>query len=310
MPEPREGRPTLSVGITTRNRLTSLARCVASLDSLADLLTDVLIVDDSSEIPIQSALDDLPARLRAKVTLIRQAAREGYIVARNAMVARARSDFVLLMDDDAFLVEDRGVRRALDLMAGHAGIGAVACALAHEDGSPWPSAMQPSPARYVSYVPAYIGFAHLVRRRLFLDLGGYRELFHFYGEEKDYCLRLINAGYHVIYDPQALVAHMVDPSGRSDIRYLRYAIRNDCLSSLYNEPLPLPLMTIPLRLYRFGKMRRHGGVHDPDGLRWIVAEILHALPIVIRDRRPVRWASLRRWRWLRRAWPAFRPEPA
>lgn len=310
MPEPPERQLRLSVGITTRNRPKSLRRCVASLDRLADLLTDILVVDDSSDIPLEPVLDDLPTRLRTKLTLIRQPAREGYIVARNTIVARAHSEVVLLMDDDAFLLDDGGVRRALDLMAGHSKIGALACALAHEDGSPWPSAMQPSPAGYVSYVPAYIGFAHLVRRRLFLDLGGYRELFHFYGEEKDYCLRVINAGYHVIYDPQALVAHVVDPSGRSEIRYVRYVIRNDCLSALYNEPLPLPLLTVPLRLCRYGKMRRHRGVRDPGGLRWIVAEVYRALPRVISERRPVRWASLRRWRRLRRVWPAFRPEPA
>jgi len=185
----------------------------------------------------------------------------------------------------------------------------VACAMAHEDGTPWPTSMQPSPAQYLSYVPAYIGFAHLLRRRLFLDLGSYRPLFYFYGEEKDYCLRLLNAGYHVVYDPHALVAHLVDPSGRSKARYLRYVIRNDCLYSMFNEPLALMCATIPVRLYRYLKMSRHGNVSDPGGFRWIVSELAKSVPAVMRDRKPVRWSSVRRWHWLRRALPAFRPEP-
>ena len=311
MATPPEARARqLSVGVATRNRPASLARCVASLAILGDLVTDIIVVDDSSDEPVQQVLDGLPAALLAKLTFIAQPGQQGPIVARNTMVALAKSDIVLLLDDDTLIVEDSGIRRALELILEHPDVGAVACAMAHADGSPWPSSMQPSPVQYLSYVPAYIGFAHLLRRRLFLDLGSYRSLFYFYGEEKDYCLRLLNAGYHVVYDPQALVAHLVDPSGRSQARYLRYVVRNDCLYSLYNEPLPLLCATIPVRLYRYLKMSRHSNVKDPGGFLWIVRELAASLPAVMRDRKPVRWASVRRWRRLRRLSPAFRPEPA
>lgn len=300
----------LSVGIATRNRAASLVRCVASLAILGDLVSDIIVVDDSSDEPVRPALDGLPADLLAKLTFITQPDQQGPIVARNTMVQLARSEVVLLLDDDTLIVDERGIRRAFDLIVQHPDVGAVACAMAHADGSPWPSSMQPSPAQYLSYVPAYIGFAHLLRRRVFLDLGSYRPLFYFYGEEKDYCLRLLNAGYHVVYDPDARVAHLVDPAGRSQARYLRYVIRNDCLYSLYNEPLPLMCATIPVRLYRYLKMSRRGNVRDPGGFRWIVAELTKALPAVMRERKPVRWSSVRRWRRLRRAVPAFRPELA
>jgi GT2 family glycosyltransferase len=307
---PESGAQTLSVGITTRNRPDALARCLASLAILNDLITDVIVVDDASDVPIRSALDTIPAELRAKLTLIIQEARDGYIVARNTMVKRAQSSIVLILDDDTLIVDDRGLRRAFELIVEHPNVGAVACAMAHEDGSPWPAETQPSPARYLAYVPAYIGFAHLLRRDLFLQLGSYRALFYFYGEEKDYCIRLLNAGYHVVYDPEALVAHLVDPGGRSPARYLRYVIRNDCFYSLCNEPFPLPLISLPIRLYRYEKMRRHGHVEDPGGLRWIVSELVRALPAIARERKAVRWASLKRWRELRRTRPAFNRQVA
>lgn len=300
----------LSVGIATRNRPESLARCVASLSILGDLVTDIIVIDDSSDVPVRPALDRLAADLLAKLTFISQPDHQGYIVARNSMVSLAKSEIMLMLDDDTLLLDDRGILRDLDLILQHGDVGAVACAMAHADGSPWPSSMQPSRATYLSYVPAYIGCAHLLRRSVFLQLGSYRSSFYFYGEEKDYCLRLLNAGYSVVYDPDALVAHLVDRSGRSQARYLRYVIRNDCLSALYNEPLLLSLATIPVRLYRYLKMRRHGHVQDSGGFRWIVTELVTALPEVVRDRRPVRWASIRRWRWLRRTLPAFRPELA
>jgi GT2 family glycosyltransferase len=306
-PEPHRQ---LSVGIATRNRTSSLLRCLASLALLGDLVIDITVVDDSSDEPVEPALATLPPALREKLTFIAQPGRQGYLVARNTMVARAKCEIVLLLDDDAMIIQESGIRRAVDLISSHSTIGAVAFAMADDDGTPCPASMQPSPATYRSYIPAYIGFAHLLRRRPFLDLGGYRPLFHFYGEEKDYCLRLMDAGYHVVYAPDVLVAHLFDLSGRSPERYLRYVIRNDCLYSMYNEPLPLMCATLPVRLYRYLKMSRHSDAKDPGGFRWIVSELVKSIPAVVRDRQPVRWSTVKRWRQLRHALPAFRPEPA
>jgi GT2 family glycosyltransferase len=251
----------------------------------------------------------VPAVAR-KIRFVEQPGSQGPIVARNRMVGLAANDCVLLLDDDAYVIDAAAIERAVDLFHRNGRIGAVACAQAEADGSPWPAAMQPSPVEYDCYVTAYIGFAHLLRRSVFLALGGYQESFHFYGEEKDYCLRLLHAGYDVVYLPAARVAHVPDPSGRSDARYLRYVIRNDCLSALYNEPLPLLLLTVPLRLARYSAMRRHGRVNDPGGLRWVIAELVRALPRIWRNRTPVGWGSIRRWRRLRRSWPAFESRQA
>ena len=302
--------PSLSIGITTRNRPASLVRCLSSLAPVADLVREIIVVDDSSDVDVETPLAAVAAALRQKVVFVPQPGARGYIVARNRIMRDATSEYVLLLDDDACLLQGDAIRAALAAIHGSADVAAVACAQAEADGSPWPASMQPSPVSYPCYVPTFIGFAHLLRRSVFLELGGYREAFHFYGEEKDYCLRLLNAGYHVVYLPSALVAHITDPSGRSESRYLRYVIRNDCLSALYNEPLPLPLATVPLRLVRYGSMRRNGSVRDPAGPFWIVKELAVSLPRVIADRTPMRWSSLREWRRLRRSWPKFEPEIA
>jgi hypothetical protein len=107
--------------------------------------------------------------------------------------------------------------------------------------------------------------------------------------------------------PTALVAHVPDPSNRNRAKHLRYLCRNDCLTSLYNEPLPLALGSLPVRLARYLRMRRAGDVHDPGGLPWIVQGLASAAPDIARNRRPVSWASMRRWRSLRRSPEAFVP---
>jgi len=300
----------LTIGVTTRNRPESLARCLASLVALGDLVTEIIVIDDTSDLPVREALATLVPAIRRKITFITQPDRQGYIVARNAIMRSAATRYVLLLDDDTYVLDPAPLREILGMLEAHPDVGAVGCAQANADGSPWPASMQPSPVSYPCCVPSFIGFAHVLRRGVFLMLGGYRESFQFYGEEKDYCLRLLNAGYRVVYVPSALVAHIPDTVGRSQSKYVRYAIRNDCLSGLYNEPLPMVVLTLPMPLARYSAMPRNSDEEDPGGFRWLVTSLVTALPEIWRNRTPVTWASIWRWRSLRRAPEAFDAAPA
>ena len=298
MPECR-----LTVGVVTKNRPASLRECLLSLAVLGDVLSEVIVVDDTSDVPADRALVDLPAAISQELRVIRQTRHEGYIVARNTIMREAATDYVLLMDDDAALLDGESIRDALRLLDAHPRIGAIACAMAERDGSPWHPATQPAPVDYTCYVPTFIGFAHILRRRLFIDLAGYRESFHFYGEEKDYCLRMLDAGFNIVYMPRARVVHAPDPAGRSRSKYVRYVIRNDCLFALYNEPLPLALVSVPIRLGRYRSMTRD--FDDRGGFAWIVRELVRQLPSILGSRRPVSWTTVRQWRRVGRTWPAF-----
>lgn len=294
----------LTVGITTRNRPASLVRCVRSLAALGDLVAKIIVVDDTSDAPIADALAALEADVARKVEIVVQTEQQGYIVARNTIVRRAGTRYVLLVDDDTYVLDPApfpAIVRALDA---NPAIGAVACAQATASGEPWAPWTQPSQAPFACFIPSFIGFAHVVRRDVFLALGGYREELHYFGEEKEYCLRLLHEGHRVLYMPAALVAHVPDQASRNRAKHLRYIVRNDCLSALYNEPLPLAIGSLPIRLARYVRMKRAGGVEDPEGLGWIVKEVAAAVPDVARRRRPVSWASIRAWRRLRRT-----PEP-
>jgi len=165
---------------------------------------------------------------------------------------------------------------------------------------PWDASMQPGRGGAASYVPSFIGFAHMVRRRVFLEIGGYREAFTFYGEEKDFCLRLIDAGYRTVYLPDALVIHEPDRAGRSRQRYLRYVTRNDCLAALYNEPWHRAAWMIPGRLLLYFRMRRAWQIDDPGGWFWIVRELWTHLGSILRERKPVSAETRAIWKRLRR----------
>jgi GT2 family glycosyltransferase len=282
----------LSIGITTRNRPEALCRCLRSIAS-AFPSADVLVFDDGSDRPVSEIVAGADLALRVRV--LRDDTSGGYIVGRNAIVEQAQHETVLLLDDDTVLLGASAVARGMALLAADPTVGAIAFAQAEADGRPWPVAMQPGQNRGPAYVPAFIGFAHLLRRSLFRALGGYRARFVFYGEEKDFCLRMLEAGYRVVYLPDALVAHVPAPQGRHPVRYVRYAIRNDCLSTLYNEPWPLVAAGLPVRLWRYRRMAAGIPGGDRGGFAWLIGELGRALSTLASERRPVRWATVREW---------------
>jgi GT2 family glycosyltransferase len=285
----------LSIGITTRNRPDALRACLASLEAIRHLDPEVLLFDDGSTAPAAEQIAGSPLPVR----IIRDASAPGYIVGRNRLVAAAGGTFVLLLDDDTRLLSAAGVESAIGVLRADPRVAAIAFAQAEADGRPWPAAMQPSRARVPAVVPSFIGFAHLLRRSVFLDLSGYRESFEFYGEEKDYCLRLLDAGYQTVYLPDALIAHVTDAATRDRRRYLRFVARNDCLGTLYNDPMTRLLWMLPARFALYFHMRRGWKIRDPWGGWWLAGDVLRRIPAVWKERRPVSRGTLARWRALR-----------
>lgn len=295
----------LTVGVTTRNRPDSLRRCLDSLQRVSHLLAEVIVVDDASDVPVSDevgseSFPELPLRI------VRQFSQDGYIVARNRMVREATTEAVLLLDDDTVVVDPHAIECALETLRADDGLAAVAFAQGNAEGEPWPATMQPAAVNYPCQTPTYIGFAHLVRRSVFLELGGYRELFQFYGEEKEFALRVLNAGYRIIYLPQCVIAHLADPAGRNLLRYYRSYVRNDCFAALYSLPWSVALSVIGSRLWCYhSTARRHLGLADPEGRQWLLSELRTAWPQIRPDRRPVRYRTLWRWRQLRRRPPVY-----
>ena len=91
----------------------------------------------------------------------------------------------------------------------------------------------------------------LVRKAVFDRLGGYDEDLAFYGPENvDWCLRVRNAGFRIVYAPKAKLWH----KGRVGVGwmplYIQYQIRNDfVLISKHMRPLKASLAALMLCLY-------------------------------------------------------------
>jgi GT2 family glycosyltransferase len=287
----------VTVGIATRDRPEALERCLASLADLAGLVAEVIVVDDGSTPPARGRER---AREGPPVRFIRHDPSRGLAACRNRIAAEASTPWVLNLDDDAFVLTRHAVERAVRVLERDPAVAAVALAQADARGRPYPPAAQPYPVDYPAYVPTFLGYGFVARRDAFLEVGGFRARLGINGEEKELCLRLLDRGWRVVYLPDAHVGHVAAHAGRDARRYLHQTVRNTTLGALLDEPFPLVLAGVALRLYSYYPMRRGWGIDDPGGMRVLLRGLARELPAVLRERTPVRWGTIRRWRALTR----------
>ncbi len=301
---PAQPPPSVTVGIATKNRPEALLRCLRSLRLLHGLAAEAVVVDDASdapvEAPVRAALGvDLPLEVR----FIRHDASLSLAACRNRIAREAATPWVLNLDDDAFVVTREAVETAVRVLEADPAVAAVAFAQCDDAGVAYPPSAQPLPVGFPAYAATFIGYAHLLRRDAFLGVGGFRERLGINGEEKELSLRLLDRGWRVVYLPGARIGHVADQAGRDARRYLHQTVRNNALGALYDEPFPLVLAGTALRLYSYFPMRKGWRIHDPGGLGTIVRGLARDLPAVLRERSPVRWETIRRWRAMTRSAP-------
>lgn len=227
---PASGAPCATVVITTRNRKDDLRAAIASARAQS-VRPEVLVIDDGST-------DGTSDMVRAEfpgVRLDRADESSGLIVQRNRGAALARGEIVFSIDDDAAFSTPDVVAQTLREFD-HPRVGAVAIPFVNVNQSP--AVFQRAPqAEGVWVASTYIGTAHAVRRELFLRLGGYRGALVHQGEEGDYCIRMLQAGYVVRLGRADVIHHFESP--RRDLRRMSYyGRRNDVLFAAHNVPLP------------------------------------------------------------------------
>jgi GT2 family glycosyltransferase len=240
--------PDVSVVITTRNRKSELLRALESCRAQRDVSHEILVYDDDSS---DGTSQDV-ARLYPEVRVITGRQREGLIVCRNRAARIARGRIIVSIDDDAYFTDATTLKRATMEFDRFPQAGALALHYIEPQRiGDCARHTQPSPG---TPLRSYIGCAHAVHRELFLELGGYRDLLVHQGEERDFCIRMLDAGWQVILADTPPIVHDVSPH-RDVGRMTYYGYRNTLLFSTLNVPasLVLPQMlknTLQLLLHR------------------------------------------------------------
>lgn len=241
-----------TIVITTKNRRDDLRKAVAS--ALAQTARpEVLVVDDGST----DGTSEMIAREFPSVRLNRSEKSLGLIVQRNRAAQMAGNSIVFSIDDDAVFSTPSVVEHTLREFD-HPEVGAVAIPFADVNRSPEIHQRAPR-AGTVFAAYSFIGTAHALRRDVFLKLDGYRDLLVHQGEEEDYCLRMLDAGWITRCGTADPIHHFESPR-RDWSRMDYYGARNKILYAWQNVPWPyLPahlLCTTALTLMHSRKPRR------------------------------------------------------
>jgi glycosyltransferase involved in cell wall biosynthesis len=276
----RPGVLEATIAIVTRNRREELRSALASATTQRGRL-ELLVLDDASDDATAAAVASEFPRVR----VVRFDQRAGLVVRRNDAARMARAPVIVSIDDDAVFSSPDCVVQALRDFD-HPAVAAVAIPYDEIDGQ-GARLRQVAPDRTGIWVaPTFRGTAYAVRRDVFLALGGFREQIVHQGEEGDFCLRLLAAGYVVRLGRGDPVHHRPSPNRDLD-RMDIYGRRNEMLTSFTHFPIPLALgLMIVYAIRGLAEGARRG--RSPSMVRGIWSgmrvcwELRH-------ERRPVSW---------------------
>jgi mycofactocin glycosyltransferase len=203
--------PMVSIIIPVRNRPDEIRECLASLDAVnypRDKM-EVIVVDDASTDHTPDVIREFPVRL-IPLNRNRQAP-----FCRNLAARQAKGDILAFIDSDCLANPDWLKELVPAFM--DSGIGVVGgkvdgysmanmidrYELTNSSLNMGDRFKRSQPRDRFFYVPSC---NLLVRRGLFLELGGFNEAL-VVGEDVDFCWRLQDAGYDLEYRPAGTIRH-------------------------------------------------------------------------------------------------------
>lgn len=211
---------------------------------------------------------------------------------RNPGIAAAQGDILFFLDSDASLAPDT-LQVVADRFRADPRLGIIACKIVNattgklDPNSGWIFSerdKQDQDREFLSYSFCSAGSA--VRREVIEEVGPFWERLFIYREEDDLSLRAWDAGYRVVYCPEALVYHRASPQTRVDHGQREYYdLRNSLYIYLVRYPRWMLLRFAPLKiLLALVKGLSKGCL--PEVAR-ALSDVVRALPSLLRERKPI-----------------------
>jgi hypothetical protein len=277
--------PLISLVIVTYNRRNFVLKCLESCERQDYPRLEILVLDNAST---DGTVDAVRERFR-QARLFRIHKNLGPEPVRNLGIANAQGEYLMLLDDDTYFLQDDAVSRMLEVFRKKPELGLVCCNL---EG---PYEVPPSSSD--RYLGTFMMGAALIPMRVFTEWVGYfPDSFFRAGGEALMATRLYDLGLPILQIASVRMYHDQTRTGRSMWHWAFYATRSELLVSIMRDPWFL----IPPRL---ASKFLHGmilwGVRRGQFFGWLWAwfNVWLYVPEAIRNRQPVRWQT---WRKLRR----------
>jgi len=235
----------VSVLVLNYNGLRWLPQCLSSIAATDYPNLEVYLVDNGST---DGSISYVQTSF-SSVKIISNEQNLGFAEGYNRAIRKVSSEYIVLLNNDTKILNPKWIRRLVDEASVDPKIAAVACKMVSlEDHSRLDSVggmgipfwrgfvdigrEEPDHGQYdqEDFEPfAFCGGAALIKRKIFMQLGGFDGMFFIYTEDADLSWRLRLSGYRVAFAPEAQVAHYFSgssPSKEIDARKLYYCHRN------------------------------------------------------------------------------------
>lgn len=218
----------ISLIFVTHNRKEQLYKALSSA-YMQTVAVEIIVMDDAST----DGTEDMVSFYFPNVIYHKSNKCYGPSFQRNEGAKKAKSDIIVFLDDDTILTDEGAISKTVHDFD-YDNIGAVAI--------PFINILQNNkvvigaPDKSCTYVcHAFVAAAFAIKKDIFLELGGFRKEYFYMGEEGDFCIRLLEAGYLVKAGTSNPVHHL-QPLERVSYAADYYGRRNDVLFIYLNVP--------------------------------------------------------------------------
>lgn len=217
----------ISVLIITYNRsadLLALLRTISTQNRLPDTLEEILILNNASTESYDTITDYAQQNPQLKINYIFSDENLGVARGRSKLMAMAKGDLLLVLDDDVELIDNDSLYKLSQLFEKpffkEANTGIITMRVIYYDTkevqvTAFPHKNYEKYAQRALFLTSYyIGCGHILKREMLAHTGLYPEDFHYGMEEYDLGYRILNAGYTIGYDNSVTIEHKESPLGR------------------------------------------------------------------------------------------------
>jgi GT2 family glycosyltransferase len=229
-------RPMVSIVIPTRDQVSSLQKCLDGIFNNTDYQTYEVIVLDNESYDSQTLEFLATLKKHDRVRVERIEGGFNYSRLNNRGVELSRGSLVAMLNNDVEVINDNWlsemVSRAMQPKVGMVGArlwypngtiqhGGVVLGAGGIAGHAHVGLRRDEPgyfarANLAQNVSAVTAACALVRREVYLQLGGFDENLAVTFNDVDFCLRLREAGYRIVWTPHAELIHHESASRGSD----------------------------------------------------------------------------------------------
>ena len=225
----------VSIILVTYNSEKEIAGCISSLlPQLIDINGEIIIIDNNSTDNTISLINDIDGNI---ISIIRNDINLGYTFANNQGIKNAKGDYILLLNPDT-IVPNGTIINLLNEIKDNKNIGAIAPQLLFLDGRIQNSCRRFPRRRDILYesiglskifknskgfnywkmgdfdhtksrlVDQPAGAALLIFKKIFNEIGLLDERFPMFFSDVDFCKRIWNAGYPVLFTTNSYITHL------------------------------------------------------------------------------------------------------